>query len=83
MLLLGVPTLLLGWYVSLRLSVWASLAFISFSMLPYSYFYTVAYRLCGIAEKPDGRWKFYLAVFAVQVVVIAGLVALRSSEAAA
>ena len=83
MAMLGIPMFFLSLYVSQQLNALASVAFILFSMLPYSYFYMVAYRLYGMADRSNGRWKFYLAVVAIQLAVIAGLVALRRSGAAA
>ncbi|HEY9131974.1 MAG TPA: hypothetical protein VIM98_09485 [Dyella sp.] len=83
MLLLGIPTFLLVWYVSLRLSLLANVVFMLFSMVPYSYFYMVAYRLSGMADRPVGRWKFYLTVLATQLIVIAGLVLLGRHDTTA
>lgn len=74
MQLLGTPMLLVVLGCCMRLSTLWSILFVFVALIPYSYFYSMAYMLITARRGSQPGWQFYGGVLLVQFVVIAGLV---------
>ena len=78
MLLIGIPTFIALLGVAQGMGSLAYIAFFFIAMVPYSYFYSIAYREFAVATKPGRKARFYVAAIAIQLVVIAGAFGLHA-----